>query len=255
MVARETEKLANDAESVDKYTTSLANKIAGGRSQILIFNEKEAELCQSRRFFFPSYFADDSRAAVSKTSGADSERAQLNAQVEQQGISPVEIQNMNSERTNLQTALAQANHKQETILKKSYDLEIDLQRGLENTAQLCATYELKATAIGILPVAPEGFESVNFAQELNGAADNPVPDCQTLLRPALVQLKNRARAEGVRLAEEDAVLEEGLTRTKEAIGELKETVEADEIEMSQLEQDVEDAKEVRFSLNRILDRD
>ena len=183
--------------------------------------------------------------AVSKTAGAESERAQLNAQVELQGISPVEIQNMNSERTNLQTALAQANHKQETILKKSYDLEIDLQRGLENTAQLCATYELKATAIGILPIAPEGFESVNFAQELNGAADNPVPDCQTLLRPALVQLKNRARAEGVRLAEEDAVLEEGLMRTKEAIGELRETVEADEVEMGQLEQEVEDAKEVR----------
>lgn len=156
---------------------------------------------------------------------------------------------MNSERTNLQQALAQANQKQETILKKSYDLEIDLQRGLENTAQLCATYELKATAIGVLPTPPEGYEHVNFTQELNGAADNPVPDCQTLLRPALLQFKAKAKAECSKLNEDDVILEEKITRTKETIAELKESFEADEMEMDQADKDVQDAKEVSISFS------
>ena len=159
-------------------------------------------------------------------------------------MTPVEIQHMNSERAALQKQSTEVNKKHQVVLQRSYALEIDLQKQLNSASNACAVYEAKATALGIINAPVEGFEHVDFVQEINGAAENPVPDCTTQVKPALAALRNRTRVEVGRLNGEQVVVEEKITRVNEEIAELREGLEASEVELEQAEKDNQDLKEV-----------
>lgn len=154
---------------------------------------------------------------------------------------------MTSERAALQKQSTDVNKKSQLVLQRSYALEIDLQKQLNSASNACAVYEAKGTALGVIPGPTEGFETVDFGQEINGAAENPVPDCSTVIKPALAALRNRTRVEVSRLNGEDVVMEEKITRVNEAIAELREVIEGNEVELEQAERDNADLKEVRSS--------
>lgn len=146
--------------------------------------------------------------------------------------------------TNTDVAVKSTEQKYADLNKKKLDLEIDLQRALDQTTKLCSTYELKAKHLGILPHPPTGYEHVNFDQEVYGASENPVPDCQTLLRPALLQLRAETKSKYLSTNDEDVVLEEQIGLTRETIADYKETYESGEMERVQADQENADAKEV-----------
>ncbi|KAL8292740.1 hypothetical protein RQP46_001352 [Phenoliferia psychrophenolica] len=167
----------------------------------------------------------------------------LSSLIAAQGMSPLEIQSINSDRTQLteqqRAVLARATAKFASI----QNLEIDLSKRRTKADATCARYKSKAEALGLLPQAPEGFEDVDFEQEINGAADNPVPDCLTTVKPAIVELRNRTRqAVGVKNGE-DVILEERITREKEGIADLAERLESGEVELEQVEKDNADLKD------------
>ncbi|KAM0789282.1 hypothetical protein ACM66B_000122 [Microbotryomycetes sp. NB124-2] len=175
--------------------------------------------------------------------GKQSEVEQLKRLIAAQGMTPVEIQHMNSERAGLQSELESVNKKSRIVLERAYGLEIDLQKQLNSAASACTTYETKATGLGIIPGPVEGFEQVDFSQEVNGAADNPVPDCTTFVKPALVALRGKTRAQVLKVNSEDVVMEERVTRVNETIAELKEVVEGHELDLDNAERDNGDLKE------------
>lgn len=154
---------------------------------------------------------------------------------------------MTSERTSLNASVSAAINKQRTLLEKTFSLEIDLQKRIARAQGLTAVYDAKGQRLGILPQPPEGYEHVNFVQEVQGAAENPVPDCTTLVKPALVELRAKAKAECGRTNGEDIVLEEKITRANEAISELRESYEIDAAELEMVESENRDLKEVSFS--------
>mgnify|MGYP001592989187 FL=1 len=155
---------------------------------------------------------------------------------------------MTSERTSLNASVSAAINKQRTLLEKTFSLEIDLQKRIARAQGLTAVYDAKGQQLGILPQPPEGYEHVNFVQEVQGAAENPVPDCTTLVKPALVELRAKAKAECGRTNGEDIVLEEKITRANEAISELRESYEIDAAELEMVESENRDLKEDRKSV-------
>ncbi|KAK4057179.1 kinetochore-associated Ndc80 complex subunit ndc80 [Microbotryomycetes sp. JL221] len=168
---------------------------------------------------------------------------QLKKLISAQGMTPVEIQHMNSEKQQLNSELELINKKSRIVLERAYGLEIDLQKQLNSTSTTCQLYEQKATSLGLIPGPVQGFEQIDFNQEINGANDNPVPDCTSLIKPALTSLKTQTRTQMLRLNSEDVVMEEKITRINETISELKEIVETNELDLDNAERDNGDLKE------------
>lgn len=154
---------------------------------------------------------------------------------------------MTTERSTIVKQTHDISKKSTLVLQRSYALEIDLQKQLNSASNVCTIYEAKATALGLLPGPTEGYEHVDFSQEINGAVENPVPDCTSEVKPAIAALRNKTRVEVSRLNGEDVVMEERITRVNEALAELREVVEGGEAELEQAERDNADLKEVRFS--------
>lgn len=188
--------------------------------------------------------ANPLRHAGKEREATTSQIKALSALIAAQGMSPLEIQNINAERTSLATqhraVLARASAKFDALLS----LEVDVSRRMTSASAACAAYQSKAEALGLLPQPPEGFEHVQFEQEINGASENPVPDCLTEVKPAIVELRNQTRAKVVKRNGDDVVMEEQITRAKEAIAELIESAEADEAELEQVERDNGELREV-----------
>ncbi|KAM0749876.1 hypothetical protein T439DRAFT_357395 [Meredithblackwellia eburnea MCA 4105] len=220
----EMEKCERDLIKISDYITKIQSKISQQVTQHALLVKKKDELRHERE------------------SGA-ARIQQLTLLIAAQGMSHVEIQNINSEKATLQTLQTAVMKRQEDKLTATMNLEVELQRRLNRAHQLCAVYARKAEGLGLIPTPPEGFEGVNFEQEINGAEENPVPDCLTFVKPAVVELRNRTRTENARRNGEDVILEERITRTKEGIAELVEVREVDELELDRAERENSDAKE------------
>ncbi len=165
---------------------------------------------------------ENDRATPEKQRASNGEEIKtLVAAIKLQDISPEEAQDMITARSNTDAAVKVTEQKYADLNKKKLDLEIDLQRALDQTTRLCTTYEVKAKALGVLPHPPAGYEHVNFDQEVYGASENPVPDCQSLLRPALIQLRAETKSQYGKLNDEDVLLEEQISLIKERIADFR----------------------------------
>lgn len=242
----EQESAERDVVRLTEYTNKIKARLAQQKATFKTQTERK-EAYRSFPCFslpFPTY----SRALFRNRTGKEREGTQtrikqLAALIDTQGMSPVEIQNINSEQTVLSTQQQAIIKKQQAKLEATMNLEVELAKAHERANGLCAVYQTKATQLGVLPQPPEGFEHVAFEQEINGAADNPVPDL-TQVKPALIELRSREKVAWTKMKEEDVILEEKITRAKENIAELKEIVEADEVELDNVERDNLDLKEV-----------
>ncbi|ORY87406.1 HEC/Ndc80p family-domain-containing protein [Leucosporidium creatinivorum] len=217
-------KIDNDKIKFNTFTKACTDRRESSKAQLAAAQRAKEELQKERL-------------------AKQSQLEQLKKLVAAQGMTPIEIQHMTTERSTLQKQTADINKKSTLVLQRSYALEIDLQKQLNSASNVCTVYEAKATALGLLPGPTEGYEHVDFSQEINGAIDNPVPDCTTSVKPAIAALRNRTRMEVSRLNGEDVVMEEKITRVNEAIAELKEIVEGNEAELDQAERDNGDLKE------------
>lgn len=131
-------------------------------------------------------------------------------------------------------------------------LEIDLQRELDSAQRLCIEYESKATPLGILdgPVQVPGFEDpVYFGQEINGAAENPVPEgISSVVKPALQKLRAGTKEEIAMLREAQVSLEEEITKIRELIAEQGDVQAGLDVEFEAVDREKVDLNEVSITL-------
>ena len=169
---------------LNKYMVGLENKRAQQKSNRKISTAKKDQLrasaFPSSQFLLPLrpqvpsavQPADPLRHAGKEREATTSQIKALSALIAAQGMSPLEIQNINAERTSLATqhraVLARASAKFDALLS----LEVDVSRRMTSASAACAAYQSKAEALGLLPQPPEGFEHVQFEQEINGASEN-----------------------------------------------------------------------------------
>lgn len=176
-----------------------------------------------------------------------SEIERKKALIDAQGMSPLEVQALRTDREKLTADIAQTGSRFRAQMEKSHDLEMKLTKVMNKAVQTCGVYETVATRVGVLPAPPEGYEEINFVQEINGAADDPAPDCLTRLRPALQELRQKEKQAYNTLLAEDAELENRIVRLDEECQEEKEQEGAVVAELNAVDQDIANRKEV--SLN------
>lgn len=168
--------------------------------------------------------------------------------MEAQGLSDHEIQKLTTDRHQLDEANRVTSAKLTEAVQKSHELEIALSRAYSDVEKLTEQYHESASKLGLLPTGPEGFEDIDFSQELNGTSKTPqglVPDCTTRIRPALIQLKQNA-ARGRYASENEALkLEEELGRIADQVAEVNEILADAEARHEMLQSELADSKEVR----------
>lgn len=152
---------------------------------------------------------------------------------------------MTSERQSLQQAIHATIQKQLAHQETNGGVQISHSKKVEATTRLCTEYEQKATALGLLPHAPQQFEHIDFSQELLPAVDSPTPDCVSEIRPALVQLKADEKAQRMRHDRLLVETEQKSTIALEIIAELRENCEDTE---TRVEADARALAEAREAL-------
>lgn len=177
----------------------------------------------------------------------ETERATLKNQVDAQGLTDHEIQKLTSDRHQLDEAHRITSTRLSETMQNTLDLEVSLSRNFNRVEKLAEHYHALATKLGLLPTGPEGYEDVNFAQELNGSASIPqniVPDCTTRVKPAITQMKQVAARGRHENGNQVIQVEEELQRVLERLQDVGETVGEAEARHDVLTKEVNQSKEV-----------
>jgi len=185
-----------------------------------------------------------------------SEQERLEKIVKNQKLTPFEITSLNSERQQLTKSLQDVQKRYRSVTEKKMSLEVDLQRQLDSASKLCLEYESKANQLGLLdgPVRVPGFnndhdggggEGIYFSQEINGAAENPVPEgISTIVKPALQKLRSGTKEEINELRQAQVSLEEEMTRLREVIAEFGDVQAGLDVEFEAVDREKIDLNEV-----------
>jgi len=189
---------------------------------------------------------------VEERQSKQQEQERLELQIKNQKLTPFEISSLNTERQQLTKAIQDVSVRYRAVTEKKMSLEIDLQREIDSASRLCLEYESKATPLGILdgPVRVPGMEQVvYFGQEVNGAAENPVPEgISTVVKPALQKLRAGTRDEIRQLREAQVGLEEEMTRIREVLQEFGDVMAGLDVEFEAVDREKVDLNEVSSSL-------
>ncbi|POY75601.1 hypothetical protein BMF94_1223 [Rhodotorula taiwanensis] len=179
-------------------------------------------------------FEEDIQRALRDREEKRDQQAQAERVVRGQKLTPLEIQSLSSERAALTRQMQDVQQRYRTAVSRTMNLEIDLNKRIDEATALCARYEEKAQPLGLLNGPLEGYEDIPFAQEINGASDNPVPEgLGTEVKPALSKLRQKTRDEIRDVNMTDFRIESELTKLKEILADLreKETVEVQELDV------------------------
>ncbi|GAA6060041.1 hypothetical protein JCM10212_001038 [Sporobolomyces blumeae] len=225
---RRKEEVARDFTRLNEYVVNLTKKMSGYVQQRQLLEQVIEDCLEERQ-------------------AKQREQERLEQQVKAQKLTPHEITSLNSERQQLTKAIQDVSVRYRAVTEKKMSLEIDLQREIDQAQKLCLEYETRATPLGILdgPVRVEGFENeVYFGQEVNGAAENPVPEGLTsIVKPALQKLRAGTREEIRQLREAQVGLEEEMTKIREVIAEFGDTQTGLSLEFEALDREKVDLNE------------
>ncbi|BGP16949.1 hypothetical protein JCM10213_007394 [Rhodosporidiobolus nylandii] len=173
------------------------------------------------------------------------EQQRLEVAVKSQKLTPLELQSLSSDKQNLTKTMTDIQGRYRSVLSRTMSLEVDLNNRIDDASGLCVEYEEKATRLGLLDAPIAGFEDVPFAQEVNGAAENPVTDgLGTLVKPALQQMRQRTREDLKEVNREDVDCEEKVTKVREEIGELADQEKVADEELRLVDAEKEKLQEV-----------
>ncbi|GAA5854063.1 hypothetical protein JCM8547_008211 [Rhodosporidiobolus lusitaniae] len=168
------------------------------------------------------------------------ESQRLEHAVKSQKLTPLELQSLSSDKQNLTKQMVDVQGRYRTVLSKTMNLEVDLNNRITSAAALCAEYDEKAQKLGLLDGPIQGYEEVPFAQEINSASENPVPEgLSTVVKPALQRLRARTRDELKEVNREGVDVEEKVTKVREEIGELVDQEKGAEEELRLVDGDKE----------------
>ncbi|KWU43982.1 hypothetical protein RHOSPDRAFT_25948 [Rhodotorula sp. JG-1b] len=198
-------------------------------------------------------FEEDIQRALRDREEKREQQAQTERTIRGQKLTPLEIQNLSTERSALSRQMQDIQQRYRTAVSRTMNLEIDLNKRIDEATGLAARYEEKAQPLGLLNGPLDGYEEVPFAQEINGASDNPVPEgLGTVVKPALSKLRQKTRDEIRDVNMTDFRIESELTKLKEILADLreKETVQVQELDV--VDHEKGQMQEVRASFFSVL---
>lgn len=219
--------LCKESPPLDKYKHErgkLDSDIVGMESYLARLNagaQKSAARCEEFRKRIID-LEQQEKAAIA-------ERESCVRIVEQQNLSEVDIHRLTSDRQTLDAKLRTARQEREEKSRRCYDLEIKRTQAYNAIERLVEEYEARSTKVGLIPTPPNGYEHIDFHQELIGSATTAsgmVPDCTSTIKPAIARLRQDTLAN--RHTEEDKALsvEEALAdvrdRTQNKLAECEE---------------------------------
>lgn len=249
MKQKEQKFCQKDMEAINKYVSSLQDKSARMEKQIEEFKKRISEFGQPH-FHAVCLKIHTEICAEQILVDRETERATLKNQVDAQGLTDHEIQKLTSDRHQLDEAHRLTSAKLSETMQNTLDLEVSLSRNFNRVEKLAEQYHALATKLGLLPTGPEGYEDINFAQELNGSASIPaniVPDCMTRIRPAIAQMKQNAARGRHENGNRVIQVEEELQQILERLQDVGEAVEEAEGRHDVLTKEVNQSKEVSLA--------
>ncbi|GAA5826525.1 hypothetical protein JCM11251_002411 [Rhodosporidiobolus azoricus] len=216
----------SDMTKCDEYISGLTKKIEGYKMAKQLAEQ-------------------DNERARQEREAKRAEQGRLEAMVKAQKLTPLEIQTLSSDKQALTKQTHDVQQRYRSVLSKNMSLEVDLNNKVTAASALAAEYDEKAQKLGLLDGPIEGYEHVPFAQEVNGASENPVPEgLGTVVKPALLQLRARTRDELKDLNREDVDVEERVTKVREDMGELADQEKASEEELRLVDAEKEKLQDV-----------
>ncbi|GAA5896325.1 hypothetical protein JCM6882_000984 [Rhodosporidiobolus microsporus] len=187
----------------------------------------------------------DNERARQERESKRAEQHRLEAAVKAQKLTPLEIQTLSSDKQALTKQTHDIQQRYRAVVGKTMSLEVDLNNKITAASALAAEYDEKAQRLGLLDGPIEGYEHVPFAQEVNGASENPVPEGLTaVVKPALQQLRARTRDELKEVNREDVDVEEKVTKVREEMGELADQEKGSEEELRLVDAEKEKLQDV-----------
>lgn len=178
-------------------------------------------------------------------------REKLKRDIEQQGLSEVEIQRLTTDRMQLDDQVRQHTAKLTETMQDTLNTEIELARAQVAAERLVDDYTGRATRLGVLPIPPAGFEDIatSFVQELNpsAAVASEIAPTAALsrIRPALLRMKTdvvNARKADVTAALE---VEADLVQLSERVSDMLEHLERADERYGSIMDHLTSTKEVR----------
>jgi kinetochore protein NDC80 len=250
-VTHEQARLKKDMAALEKYQASLLERSSRVGRQVEEFKRKHAQMGESAhqmvRTREPGLRCDPCTENTEKERAQ--ERESLQQQVAAQGLTDLEIQRLTSDRHQLDEAYRATSARLTEATQAANDLEVELQRAFGKIEKLAEDYHSKAAKLGLLPTGPDGFEDVDFAQELNGASTTPqgiVPDCTTRIRPAIVSMKQAVMKQRHSSTSEIFNVESDVAKLAEAVANVSSEIVEWEGRWQRVTKELNDAKEVRL---------
>jgi kinetochore protein NDC80 len=234
---KQLQDLSKDAD----HLTSLQKKGEALESDLVKF-KAYIDSMEQRKVKWTSVLekiTDELTASEKELSTLEQEKQSLQSQISSQGLTPADIDKMNSEREKLGKALESIASRLDEVSSTENDKELTAQKALESLEQHLQQYSSSLYRIGISSTASaEDFE-INLDNPLNDANLGKRPDAllngkdlKHTIRPAL-QTHRQEISMRVHKAQDEAIrLQELLDRLSETISEKKDQVETLEAKLN-----------------------
>lgn len=206
---REKAALAKDTVALEDFIMHLREK---GKHLVNQVNDLKATIA-----------ADEKRETQRRQTRADLER-----QIDEQGLSDIEIKRLTNDRFQLEEQHRLQTAKLTETMQAAGEAEVQLSRVQATAEKLIDEYSAKATRLGLIPRPPDGYEELTeaFQQDINGSAtvaSEIVPlDALARIRPAVMRMKGEvvnARQSDLKAADE---VETELVNVNERLNDLAE---------------------------------
>ncbi|KAG8927424.1 kinetochore-associated Ndc80 complex subunit ndc80 [Tulasnella sp. 419] len=175
------------------------------------------------------------------------EHERLLQRVEAQGLTPEEIQQMNTERDTLKRTLEDLGPKVSEAVRTTGDLEVAVAKRADSVEQVVTRYTTLVYNTGMHPHPPPPFENVNFKLELNTAVTNPMDmlkaDMRKVIHPALMQVAEAKRKERAAIDYERIKAEDELDQLTQQCETMMEEAEPKENQLKVLLNKTEELRE------------
>jgi kinetochore protein NDC80 len=194
------------------------------------------------------------------------EKHQLQAQVDGQSISPADVDRMTAEREKLVQGLEQMSSKVDEARKLAWDKELNAQKKIESIEKLIQSYNTLGYRIGIIPASAPHANGVVYELDFNvqaavgedrehGVMSSQVRPDQLInrdlrheIRAALMRLREQLGGEVHKKQDEAIQLQEQLDRICESLVDKKDELEGLEAKVTGAMEQFSEIKDVLYFL-------
>lgn len=264
----ENERLRKDLEDLDESAAPLQKleeakqMLDSDKKKFLAYIEKLEEKGKRMRETNERLKEEIARAEQHNKK-LEEEKATTQADVDAQGLTPADIDRMNTEREKLSRGLAQTTQKLGESQGRLNERESDAQTKLEALERAVSRYNTLAYQIGIIPASAPNAAGKSFELEImptrtsKGESDKLLLDAQSGyqpaqllnrdlrhdIKPALSQLKLDITARIHRAQDENIRMQEAIEKVSETLEDRKEEIDTLEARVASANAEYMDVKE------------